>query len=197
MTRRKRGVCRGNCEILRHSSPKTTASPGVHGRSSESPSPVPRHLSPMTEDWDTDFADGHRFRGQRSPVCHHRPRWRRICENLWNLWTRTRLCHRDGIVVRGGIGGEQLGVSVGFSEKCRYWTSIVRRPRSHRLDFEQATVRELRAIRVPISQLQKTPARVSSIRPWLARRAGQRRTEPRTEPSPARLYSTDHPFAGC
>ena len=37
----------------------------AHGRSSQNPSPVPLNLSSMTEDWYTDFADGHGFKGER------------------------------------------------------------------------------------------------------------------------------------
>ncbi len=52
-----------------------------------------------------------------SPVCHLRPRWRRICDNLWNLCTTNGLWHRDGIAVCKGSGGEHSGDSVGFSDK--------------------------------------------------------------------------------
>ena len=48
-----------------HSSPKPTAAHEAIGILSESPSPVSYPLSPATGDWYTDFADGHRFRGER------------------------------------------------------------------------------------------------------------------------------------
>ena len=46
----------------------------AHGISSQNPSPVPLNLSSMTEDWYTDFADGHRFKGERRELsCQQSP----------------------------------------------------------------------------------------------------------------------------
>ena len=45
------------------------------------------------------------------------------------------------------------------AETVRSQTFIIRRLTSHNLDFEKAIFRELRAIRVPIAQIQNAPAR--------------------------------------